>query len=293
MEKLRRRYRAEKQRCASYSGRVFTSWDLFHLLDSVEAGSEPEIDVAKTRGKKNPRDGDSDYDPSFDFDSRFSGGPKTPADRNDVVLGLSATNPPKIDQNFGSNFDLRQNKGNRYHRAATNNDYGGHDYADTIPVGVRLRHRAVDSIDPDYDGMAYPLNATGGRNMVSSRFWPKKHRSRDMVQPGFHDTDESDEEMGFQPSSSFRSENGRVQAHVKRGINPFTEIATTIRLLGDEFVRVEKMKMEMVREFEKTRMRFEMKRNEMIMKSEQMIISAFIKTVHGNKKAKKVGSPET
>lgn len=291
MEKLRRRYRAEKQRCASYSGRVFSSWDLFHLLDSVEGGSEPEIDAANTRGKKNPRDVDSDYDPRFDFRSRIGGGPKFLSDRNDVVLGLTARNPPKIYRNFSSNSDLRHDKGNRYHRDVNNNHYGGLDCADPIPVGVRLRHRAAGRVDPDYDGIA--LNDISGGNMVSSRYRLKKHKYRGMFEPNLDDSDEGDEELGFRPSSSLRSESRQAQAHVKKEINPFTEIASSIRLLGDEFVRMERMKMKMAREFEKTRMSFEMKRNEMIIKSEQMIVSAFIKAVHGNSKAGKVAPPET
>ncbi|PKH48392.1 hypothetical protein CRG98_050357, partial [Punica granatum] len=287
IEKLRRRYRAEKQRCASYSGRVFSSWDLFHLIDSIEAGSEPEILVPKTRGKKNLRDGDDDFDPSYDFGSSFGGGAKTPADRNEVVLGLSATNPPKIDRNFVSNFNVGQNRGGRIHRAVSDYDYGGgRDYASPIPLGVRLRHRTADSLDPDYHGSRYPSKAIGGGNMGSLGLRPKKHRRTDeMLDSDDDDSVESDEEMAFRPSSSFRPENGRAQAPVGRKINPFTEIASSIKMLGDEFVRMEKMKMEMAREFEKTRMRFEMKRNEMIIKSEQMIISAVIEAVHENKKS--------
>ncbi|OWM86376.1 protein FIP2-like [Punica granatum] len=295
IEKLRRRYRAEKQRCASYSGRVFSSWDLFHLIDSIEAGSEPEILVPKTRGKKNLRDGDDDFDPSYDFGSSFGGGAKTPADRNEVVLGLSATNPPKIDRNFVSNFNVGQNRGGRIHRAVSDYDYGGgRDYASPIPLGVRLRHRTADSLDPDYHGSRYPSKAIGGGNMGSLGLRPKKHRRTDeMLDSDDDDSVESDEEMAFRPSSSFRPENGRAQAPVGRKINPFTEIASSIKMLGDEFVRMEKMKMEMAREFEKTRMRFEMKRNEMIIKSEQMIISAVIEAVHENKKVGKAVSPET
>ncbi|KAK4748510.1 hypothetical protein SAY87_015096 [Trapa incisa] len=292
MEKLRRRYRAEKQRCASYSGRIFSSWDLFHLLDSVEAGSEVEMDNAKSRGRKNPRDVESDYNQSFSYDSRIDGGPKFSVDRNDVVLGLISTNPPKDDRNFSLNSDIRQHKGSRYPRdVSSNNHYDGLDNADPIPVGVRIRSRVAERVDPDYDGIV--LNAPSGGNLMSSRCKSKKHSSGGIFQPHFVESDESDQELGFQPSSSFRPESRGVHAHVKREINPFTEIASSIRLLGDEFVRMERMKMDMAREFEKTRMSFEMKRNQMIIKSEQMIVSAFMEAVHGNRRMGKVATSET
>ena len=94
IEKLRKRYRAEKQKCLKYPGRFFSSWDLFPLLDSMEIGSlgskvEQEIDkgndagdgiCVKTLGdrylltaQKNGKiNGDLDPDEVFDLDPDFA-----------------------------------------------------------------------------------------------------------------------------------------------------------------------------------------------------------------------------
>ncbi|KAJ6704030.1 TRIHELIX TRANSCRIPTION FACTOR ASIL2-LIKE [Salix viminalis] len=94
IEKLRKRYRAEKQKCLKYPGRFFSSWDLFPLLDSIEIGSlgskvEQEIDegndagdglCVKTLGdrylliaqKNRKNNGDLDPDEVFDLDPDFA-----------------------------------------------------------------------------------------------------------------------------------------------------------------------------------------------------------------------------
>jgi len=55
IEKLRKRYRVEKQKCLEYPGRFFSSWNLFPLLDSLEIGSlgskgDQEIDKGNDVG---------------------------------------------------------------------------------------------------------------------------------------------------------------------------------------------------------------------------------------------------
>ncbi|CAK7356257.1 unnamed protein product [Dovyalis caffra] len=94
IEKLRKRYRAEKQKCLKYPGRFFSSWDLFPLLDSMEIGSlgskvEQEIEKGndigdgfrvKTLGdrylltaQKNGKiKGDLDPDEDFGLDPDFA-----------------------------------------------------------------------------------------------------------------------------------------------------------------------------------------------------------------------------
>lgn len=64
-----------------------------------------------------------------------------------------------------------------------------------------------------------------------------------------------------------------------------------IKVLGDGFVRMEKMKMEMAREVEAMRMDMEMKRTQMILDSQQRIVEAFVKGLsdaNHNKKAKRM-----
>ncbi|KAL5065333.1 hypothetical protein RYX36_027070 [Vicia faba] len=65
----------------------------------------------------------------------------------------------------------------------------------------------------------------------------------------------------------------------KRERDPFGEVVSAIKVLGDGFVRMEQMKMEMAREIEAMRMDMEMKRTEMILESQRRIVEAFAKAV--------------
>ncbi|XP_047324194.1 protein FIP2-like [Impatiens glandulifera] len=79
----------------------------------------------------------------------------------------------------------------------------------------------------------------------------------------------------------------------KREGDPVEEIALALKSLGDGFVRMERMKMEMAREVESMRMEMEMKRTEMILESQQRIVEAFARacTEKKNKKMKRMLPP--
>jgi hypothetical protein len=73
------------------------------------------------------------------------------------------------------------------------------------------------------------------------------------------------------------------------------ELAAAIKSLGDSFVRVERMKMEMVRELEGMRMEMEIKRTQTILDSQQMIVKAFVNGLSNNehKKMKMIARMES
>lgn len=72
------------------------------------------------------------------------------------------------------------------------------------------------------------------------------------------------------------------------------EMVAAIRMLGDGFVKMEQMKMEMAREIETMRMEMEMKRTEMILDSQQRIVEAFAKAVsEKSKKPKRMPDSES
>ncbi|KAB2626885.1 hypothetical protein D8674_020503 [Pyrus ussuriensis x Pyrus communis] len=90
------------------------------------------------------------------------------------------------------------------------------------------------------------------------------------------------------PGLGKRERDGR-----ERERDPVAEMVSAIKLLGDGFVRMEQMKMEMAREIETMRMDMEVKRTEMILESQQRIVEAFAKAVsEKKKKAKRMPSPE-
>lgn len=72
------------------------------------------------------------------------------------------------------------------------------------------------------------------------------------------------------------------------------EMVAAIKVLGDGFVRMERMKMDMARELEGMRMEMEMKRTEMILESQQRIVEAFAQALSEkkHKKAKRMPTPE-
>ncbi|KAJ7961967.1 Trihelix transcription factor [Quillaja saponaria] len=89
----------------------------------------------------------------------------------------------------------------------------------------------------------------------------------------------------------FKERSGLAKKERER--DPMGEMVSAIKVLGDGFVRMEQMKMEMAREIESMRMEMEMKRTEMILESQQRIVEAFAKAVSEKKKkkAKRMSSP--
>lgn len=88
---------------------------------------------------------------------------------------------------------------------------------------------------------------------------------------------------------------GGETAGKNRESDPAAEMVAAIKVLGDGFVRVERMKMEMAREVEAMRMEMEVKRTEMILESQQRIVESLTKAIseRKNKKVKRMLSPES
>lgn len=85
------------------------------------------------------------------------------------------------------------------------------------------------------------------------------------------------------------------RVEIKESDDPAMELVGAIKALGDGFVRMERMKMDMVREVEAMRMDMEVKKTEMILESQQRILECFVNAVsEGNKKkAKRMRSPSS
>ncbi|XP_058085370.1 trihelix transcription factor ENAP1-like [Magnolia sinica] len=73
----------------------------------------------------------------------------------------------------------------------------------------------------------------------------------------------------------------------------FDAVASAVRMVGDGFMRIEKMKMEIAKETERVRMDMELKRTEMIIESQQRIFDVFLEGFGGKERAKRMPlSPE-
>ncbi|KAG4999333.1 Protein FIP2 [Glycine soja] len=92
---------------------------------------------------------------------------------------------------------------------------------------------------------------------------------------------------GNQRFSPNLNQNPNPNLGKKRERDPVGEVVAAIKVLGDGFVRMEQMKMEMAREIETMRMEMEMKRTEMILESQQRIVEAFAKAVSEKNRKKK------
>ncbi|XP_058189193.1 protein FIP2-like [Rhododendron vialii] len=77
----------------------------------------------------------------------------------------------------------------------------------------------------------------------------------------------------------------------KRERDPIGDVVSSIKLLGEGFVKVEQMKMEMAREIEKMRIEMDMKRSELILESQQQIVDAFVAVLMEKKKKKRESTP--
>lgn len=65
------------------------------------------------------------------------------------------------------------------------------------------------------------------------------------------------------------------------------EIALAVRTFGEGYMKMEKLKMEMTRDFEKVKMDMELKRTKMILESHQQIVDAFVTGLAGSKNKNK------
>ncbi|XP_027182635.1 protein FIP2-like [Coffea eugenioides] len=360
MEKLRQRYRAEKQRSLSYpSGRFFSSWFFFENMDAMENGTS--VSVAGSNREPENRENSA------------SGFPlKTFLDQNILKLKLSTKNrSTKVDGNSTPNFGFSQ--GVRAKNSSKNADKkvgsdfsskvfnGG--YSSYMDIGSDKDEEEMDfhggfgakNVDDGMPGLTgfkgknfgkilgnsrsgfefeslggkgfeasdgFHMQTLGDESMVPPRLRLKRigkvNRSFDADQAkdgswvslgtrrkyaenldsdldssgglnGFYDQSR----LGFEKRGFGCDSGGRGEA--KRGRSSIDEMVSSIKMLGEGFMKMENMKMDMAREMEKNRMEMEMKRNELILESQRQIVDALAQSLMEikRKKVKITAAPET
>ncbi|KAK6152446.1 hypothetical protein DH2020_015081 [Rehmannia glutinosa] len=304
MEKLRQRYRAEKQRALSFphpAGRYFSSWFFFENMEAMENGTTPPTSVQKP---DNSDDG-----------SRL----KTFLDQNVLKLKLKAKNNPE------SSLDLEYDHGVQARRlnSGTKIPIQYSSYLD-----MEAAEKDEEDIPQDDDLInrgrrnqpmnAIPVPPLKSKSKKSGKMFNNGAFAPNMLPPGSRTKNfgKSDPSIDFDYNRRVSNDNSnRSEAHhqgitanywtssknpnsdsgasihgSKRGRNAVEEIVTSIKLLGEGFVKMEKEKMEMAREMEAMRMEMEMKRNQMLLESQKQIVDAFLKGLFEIKKKKKVKS---
>ncbi|KAL5705189.1 hypothetical protein ACHQM5_023526 [Ranunculus cassubicifolius] len=236
MEKLRKRYRGEKQRG------VVSVWNYFEMMDMMERGPFP-ISAARP-------------------------------------INLMPPQPPPSRQS--------RRTVNNDNSSEEDEEEGEDEEDDEVNKSRSINHilRRPPVASPIFDALPLPnkyggIGGVGGGGGGSgsgngsgpgvSRFlrnpmFRKRKRSYEVNDM----EEEEDEEEG-------EAEGGRL----------LSELASVIRSFGEGFVKVENMKLEMMKETEMHRIEMEKKRMEMILESQRCIVDAIAKTFDSHNKSKK------
>ncbi|KAK4349627.1 hypothetical protein RND71_032382 [Anisodus tanguticus] len=289
MEKLRQRYRAEKQRSLSTpTGWFFSSWFFYDNMDAMENGTT----VASIRSNNNNEKQQQGVVSIVNTDNGYA--LKTIIDQNLLKLkiknGLNVNTlegtPPPQHPNFmfsheKSNFANRVPNG-YYNMGSNKEEQHPHD------LEFRMKAKRSGRIIGDINGFDYK----GGGNFVMNPSFDcdegSEYNGSSNASDGFHIRNmggsgsrrsysanvEQQPNVGY---SKFGKKGGGVGA--KRGRDPVEEMVLSIKLLGEGFIKMEKMKMEMAKEVEQMRMEMDMKWNEMVLESQKQIVDAFVKVL--------------
>lgn len=355
MEKLRQRYRAEKQRSLSFpTGRFFSSWFFFENMDAMENGTSVSTAPSNQESQNLENTGDG-----FPL--------KTFLDQNILKLKLNAkTSNTKFDGNSSPNFGFSQgvraknslknadqkvssdfsskvfNGGyNSYLDMGSDKDDDEMDFQGGFPVknvddgitgftGYKGKNFGNSRSGFEFESLGgkgfdgsdgFHMQSLGDESSVPPRLRVKRigkmegkvnrNFDSDQAKDGFwmppgtrgkyggnldSDLDSSRWLNGFyDPSRLGFERRGFGCGEAKRGRNSIDEIALSIKMLGEGFMKMESMKMDMAREFEKNRLEMEMKRNELILESQRQIVEAFTKGLieMKNKRVKITTAPES
>ncbi|XP_050377457.1 trihelix transcription factor ENAP1-like [Argentina anserina] len=120
---------------------------------------------------------------------------------------------------------------------------------------------------------AFPVRSLGHRNLSHEEFIPKR--------------DLRNESSGYRRKLESGVGSSGGGGGVVRKADPAEEIVSSIRSLGEKYMKVEKRKMEMAREIVVMQMDMEMKQTQVIMESQQQMVSACVSALLESRRRKK------
>ncbi|KAL5551306.1 hypothetical protein UlMin_001482 [Ulmus minor] len=300
MEKLRKRYRVEKQRAIGFPGGFSSSWVFFVVMNGLEIGSFSGDD--------------SNLGPNCVHrivGGEFSG--KTDGDCHILPSGFLPKKRWNVDdKNLGSGSGVKIQFCKKF----------------------KSNHKFNGSSSQENDNGGFPVKTLGDRNLETSTFRhniygkfdanlnPELYSKRErdcgvdcrggsrakilsngvIVPPAFRLNNRGkfdgigDNEVDFRGMNGYLRTGGcrkkNVGVSVKRDVDPVVEMVSSIEQMGEEFMKMEMMKIDMAREMENMRMEMEMKRNKFIIESQKKIVESLVDAVlekrNKNKKNKKV-----
>ncbi|KAL6175896.1 hypothetical protein ACLB2K_052534 [Fragaria x ananassa] len=129
---------------------------------------------------------------------------------------------------------------------------------------------ALDEFVGRGDDAHFPVKSLGNRNL------------------GTYVTPKSHEEEEFNPKRKLKLASGSsvLRSSVKE-VDPVGAIVSSIRLLGEKYMEVEKRKMEMAREIVMMQMDMEMKQTQAVMESQQQMVNVCVSALLDSKKKKR------
>lgn len=276
MEKLRQRYRAEKQRAVSFphpGGRYFSSWFFFENMEAMENGTTPPAIAQKLE------------------DSADGSRLKSLLDQNVLKLKLKSKNAADPDPepnrfNFGtqipmnyspySEIPVQMQEGISHDHDLVN--YGSRSQPMTAVPKSRAKNTARFNIS---DGFNHQLFQAPLRVKRLESFHPNIDQNRSNPNEDYWVRVPANHS-----SNKFAAAGGGAKRAARR--SAVEDMVESIKMLGEGFVRMESAKMEMAREMEAARMEMEMKRNEMVVESQKQIVDAFLKGLFELKKNKRI-----
>ncbi|KAG9153466.1 hypothetical protein Leryth_018729 [Lithospermum erythrorhizon] len=248
MEKLRKRYRAE--RVKPYPN----SWQYFQLMDNMERGPFPLSAVAQPL--KMVPEGRIRVSSLGEFD-RDNGD-----DSDDNEFGNGVDDIRKIKSKSINNI-LRGGMGAVYGRNDCNEN-GSNGGGGGIYIG---------------NGRRIPVFGGNERGMMNKAIRESSMMNSGKRKLGYEDSDDGeddDEDQDVDVDGDGDDEKGASDGG--------KELAAEIRGFAERFMRVEKMKIEMMRETERYRMEMERRRMEMIVDSQRKIVDSIGRAFRAHKK---------
>ncbi|VVA26251.1 PREDICTED: trihelix [Prunus dulcis] len=266
MEKLRKRYRNEKQRGLTHPGRFLSTWDLFRPMFDLECEA--------------PALFGSDPDRETRVGVQFGRGFRVRKDENDRYLAESDQNLSDPDEETWKGAGFR----------------GGF----RVNVGVRGKGGENSSFSAGFDryvsrgndeARGFPVKSSGDRNLGPSefgsksygktcneKFSPKRNLKRDCSYG-------AGTKSGFYKKFRGGLDSDGVGKEVE---DPIGQMASSVEFMGEVFLKMETKKMEMARDIVKMRMEMEMRQNELIMESQKQVLAACVDALLESKKKKKM-----
>ncbi|CAH9145881.1 unnamed protein product [Cuscuta epithymum] len=291
MEKLRQRYRAEKQRSLSYpAGTFFSNWFFFENMDAMENGTQ-----VSAAARSNPDQDEHHMVQGFGF--------KTLIDQNLVKLKLNnpMENPnpnnyaSRVPNGYGSHLDVASSKKQQVEAAAAlplEKAFPIKTRFNAIPLPVGFKPKRSDFNNCE---MKNGFDRGEGRHLNLTEYEDRIDPSEEYLMRLLEQRNSGHASRG---NSSFQRSAAGTGGGVKRereSRSSSDQIALSIRFLAEGFIKIENMKMEMAKEMEQMRMEREMKQSEMILESQKQMLDVFGKVLHemnnNNKKARTASPP--